>query len=136
MTAPFARRIVAALLAIIAAAACSKDRSRSNASRSVGVRSVKTRDSAAGSVDLGALGYKAEPLSAIGSISGTIKLDGGPRKDVEPVTVDQPFCGKAVDGAVSATARGLSNSIVWIADVKSGKSLPLSLIHISEPTRH
>jgi hypothetical protein len=126
VTAPFARRIVAALFAIAAAAACSKDPSRSNSSRSVGVRSVKTRDSAAGSVDLGALGYKVAPLSAIGSISGTVKLDGGPRKDIEPVTVDQPFCGKTVDGAVSATTRGLSNSVVWIADVKSGKSLPVA----------
>ena len=72
------------------------------------------------------MGYKPEPLSAIGSISGTIKLDGGPRKDIEPVTVDQPFCGKTVDGAVSATPRGLSNSVVWIADVKTGKPLPVA----------
>ena len=116
----------AALLASGAVAACSKGAAPDKSTPPADVKTARTKDSAAGSVDLGGTSYKAVPLTAIGSISGTIKLDGGPRKDTEPVTIDQPVCGKSVDGPVNANAQGLSNSVVWIADMKSGKPLPIA----------
>ena len=126
MTEPLVRRVFAALLAIGAAAACSKDAARGNSTKSSAVKTIKTKDSAAGSVDLGGTTYKAMPLTATGSIAGTIQLDGGPRIDSVAVTNDQPFCGKWLGGAVIASAQGLSNSVVWIADMKSGKALPVA----------
>lgn len=126
MTGLLRRPFFAALLAIGAATACSKDAAPHKPTKSADLKTARTKDSAAGSVDLGGTSYKAVPLSVIGSISGTIKLDGGPRKDTEAVTLDQPVCGASVNGPVSATAQGLSNSVVWIAGMKSGKPLPIA----------
>lgn len=126
MTAKFSRRIFAALFAIAAASACSSghDAAGAKTASARAETSAKTDDSAAGTVDLGGAPYKPEAIAAPGSVSGTITLTGGARTDTIPVTVDQPVCGKSVDGPVSATAKGLSNSVVWIADVKTGKPLP------------
>lgn len=77
-------------------------------------------------MDLGGTPYKPTVLTAVGSLSGTITLVGGPRKDTVPVTVDTTVCGKSVDGPVTASAKGLSNSVVWIANIASGKTLPPS----------
>jgi hypothetical protein len=35
------------------------------------------------------------------------------------------ICGKTAPGAVTATDKGLSNAVVWIADVQVGKPLPV-----------
>lgn len=77
-------------------------------------------------MDLGGTPYKPETLTTVGSIEGTITLVGGARKDTVPVTVDTSVCGKSVDGPVIATVKGLANSVVWIADVTTGKALPES----------
>jgi hypothetical protein len=126
VTGTSSRRLIAALFAIAAVGACSgkRDAADTNSATARAETSAKTDDSAAGTVDLGGTSYKPEAVSAPGSISGTITLAGGPRTDTVPVTVDQPVCGKEVDGPVSATAKGLSNSVVWIADIKTGKTLP------------
>jgi plastocyanin len=119
------RRLVAALFAIAAGgavAACSSDRAPgAKAATARAESSAKTDDSAAGTVDLGGTAYTPETVASPGSVSGTITLTGGARTDTLPVTVDQPVCGKSVDGPVTATAKGLSNSVVWIADIPKGK---------------
>jgi hypothetical protein len=106
--------------------ACSKDAPAGSPAKTRLSTKAKTDDSAAGTVDLGGTAYKVGPLGAVGSIAGTIKLDGAPRKDSVPVTVDQPVCGKMAEGPVVASDKGLSNSVVWIADMKTGKPLPVS----------
>jgi len=85
----------------------------------------RTEDSAAGSVDLGSRGYTPGTVTTVGSITGTITLAGGPRADMVPVTLDQRVCGQTAEGAVTATAKGLSNAVVWIADMKTGKPMPV-----------
>ncbi len=122
------RPVFAALFAIATVAACSSDSSSAGERmRTVrGIPGAKTDDSAAGTVDLGGTPYKPTVLTAVGSLSGTITLVGGPRKDTVPVTVDTTVCGKSVDGPVTASAKGLSNSVVWIANIASGKTLPPS----------
>jgi hypothetical protein len=87
---------------------------------------TKIEDSAAGSVDLGRSGaYKPAPLSSSGSLTGTIRLDGQPPRDTTTITIDQPICGTTPEPATVATAKGVSNAIVWIADVKTGKEFPV-----------
>ena len=86
----------------------------------------KTDDSAAGSVDLGSSSYRPSSLSVVGSVAGTVKLDGPPPPDPERVTVDQAICGTKIDPEVSeSNGSAVSNAVVWIADVKTGKPFPV-----------
>jgi hypothetical protein len=121
---PFAA-LFAALFTIGAVGACSADHAPGSKSARAET-SAKTDDSAAGTVDLGGAPYTAEAVTAPGTVTGTISLTGAPRMDTVPVTVDQPVCGQSAAGPVSATAKGLSNSVVWIADITKGKALPES----------
>src|SRR4051812_48403068 len=112
--------MVPALLAIVVAGACGGDGTPAKggaAATRVASKGGKTEDSAGGSVDLGRADYKPGPLAATGSVEGTITLEGAPRIDTIQVPVDQPVCGKTAEGPVSATAKGLSNAVVWIADM-------------------
>jgi len=76
-------------------------------------------------VDLASPAYKPGPLSAVGSVSGTIKLDGVVKTDTTPITLDQKVCGTHVPSAIDATPNGLGDVIVWVADAKTGKQLPI-----------
>lgn len=76
-------------------------------------------------MDLGGVTYTPGALAATGSVQGTITLAGGPRIDVVHVAIDSAFCGTTAEGAVIATANGLSNAVVWIAGITSGKALPV-----------
>jgi hypothetical protein len=123
-----ARRFLPALFAILAASACGRSdasaKGPGSSSRTPAGR-AKIEDSAGGSVDLGAVGYTPGTLTAVGSIAGTVKLDGAPRLDMVTLPPNLPICGKIAAGPVTATANGLSNAVVWIADMKSGKPLPV-----------
>jgi hypothetical protein len=119
------RRIFAALLAIAAVSGCANDAPPGKHSRARSDTGVHGQSSAAGSVDLGSTAYTPSRVTAAGSVTGTITLDGAPRKDSVIVTVDQPVCGTSAPGAVVATAKGLSDAVVWIADMKNGK--PISI---------
>lgn len=125
MKEPVSRRAVAALLALGVLAACSDGSplSRRNGSR-ISV-TAKTDDSAAGSVDLGNANYTVSPVAHGGKVSGTIRLDGAPPIDSDVVTRDQRICGTHATGRITATADGLADVLVWVADVKSGKALPV-----------
>ena len=104
------------------AAGCSDSAARSEPSRQPPRR---TQDSAAGAVDLGSMPYEATSVTNGATISGTITLVGGPRKDTDAVTRDQATCGTSVPGAVETSGTDLSNAVVWVADIKSGKPLPV-----------
>lgn len=62
----------------------------------------------------------------MGSVSGTIKLDGVVKPDTTSITIDQKVCGTHVPSAVEATPNGLGDVIVWIADAKTGKQFPVT----------
>lgn len=116
------------LLGLAVIAACSKDAAPSKgvAARRTTAGAARINDSAAGSVDLGSPAYKPSPLGAIGSVVGTIKLDGVVKADSTPITIDQKVCGTRVPSAIEATPNGLGDVIVWIADAKAGKNLPVT----------
>jgi plastocyanin len=120
----FQRRASALLLAC-AFVACSKSSPGTAATGERPDRAGKADDSAAGSLDLGGGSYKVEPLSAVGSVSGTITLKGEPPVDSTQLEPDDPACGSPSEDAVETTAKGgLSNAVVWVADAKAGKALP------------
>jgi plastocyanin len=88
--------------------------------------SAKTDDSAAGSVDLRGPAYKPEKLAAVGSLSGTITLDGpAPSDTAPPITVDEKVCGTRAETSVEASAKGVGNVVVWIANATTGKPIPI-----------
>src|SRR5213078_1530528 len=95
--------------------------------RAAGTKSgtTKTDDPAEGSVDLGRVKYTPGVLSAVGSVAGNIKLDGPAPADTMTITEDRPIGGTTPQPATLATAKGLSNAVVWIAGVKTGKQLPV-----------
>jgi len=124
-------RLLTVLFATLFLVACSGDAAPvkrgkpTNATSSAKNAANKIEDSAAGSVDLGKRGaYKPAALSAVGSVGGNIKLDGPAPRDTTTITTDQPICGMTPEPSTVATAKGVSNAIVWIADVKTGKEFP------------
>jgi hypothetical protein len=122
---PSLSRLITALAATTFALACSTDAAPPKRASSAKVTTTKVEDSAAGAVELGGSGYAPGNLSAIGSVVGNIKLDGLPPRDTTTITRDQSICGKAPAPETVATAKGVSNAIVWITGVKTGKDLPL-----------
>jgi plastocyanin len=125
------RRVNTALFATTFVLACSTDAAptkrapSANRTPTTSGATPATSDSLAGSVDLGGGAYTPGVLSAVGSVTGNIKLDGSAPRDTTTITGDQPICGRTPDAATVATAKGVSNAIVWIAGIKSGKDLPV-----------
>jgi hypothetical protein len=61
--------------------------------------------------------------SVVGRVTGTGDL---PRDSVVPVTADQGLCGSSVRVAlVERSGSRMANVIVWLADARNGKPLPL-----------
>ncbi len=121
-----ARRGCAVVLALLIAACSSEAAKGTDGSSKRASSRARVNDSAAGAVDLGGPAYKPGPLGAVGSISGTIKLDGVPPVDSTPITVDTKVCGTKAEGSVDATAKGLADVIVWVSDAKTGKPLTIN----------
>lgn len=120
------RSTAAALFAFTLLVGCSKDArdsKRGEPRRSVAPKKID--DSAAGAIELGGNSYRPGPLAVVGSVAGTITLSGPPPADSVMITKDQQICGPKTDGAIETTAKGVSNAVVWIADVKTGKPLPI-----------
>jgi Carboxypeptidase regulatory-like domain len=119
-----ARPGIAVLFALSCLASCAKGTpSKRDAGKHAGSTSER-RDSAAGSVDVGATSYRAGALSAVGSVAGVVKLDGEIPADTAPTASGQPACDVAVE-PVGAAGGDRSNTVVWIADAKTGKALPI-----------
>jgi hypothetical protein len=71
--------------------------------------------------------YKAAPVSAGGSVSGTVTL-ASPLEPAEPIATgrDSTVCGTAIpDSSVQQKGTGLGNVVVWLEGVRTGKALPL-----------
>lgn len=124
-------RLITALFATTFLLACSTDaappKRSSSAKGAPSGKAATTRveDSSAGTVDLRSGAYKPGSLSAVGSVAGNIKLDGPVPRDTTTITTDQPICSTTPEPATVANAKGVSNAVVWIAGVTTGKDLPV-----------
>jgi plastocyanin len=118
-------RLVTALFATTFVLACSGDAASHKRAPSTAAAATKIEDSAAGSVDLGSGGYAPGRLSAVGSVSGNIKLDGPVPRDTTTIAGDPAGCTTTPEAATVATPKGVSNAIVWIAGAKTGKYFPV-----------
>jgi len=80
-----------------------------------------------GSIALPSATYRPVPLGAIGSITGTVEIDGNaPSDSIVTPTVDRELCGTAYpDSSIVLRGRALANVVVWLADVREGKTLPI-----------
>ena len=70
---------------------------------------------------------EAVSLSAIGTIVGTVVIDGHlPADSIATANVDEPICGASFpDPAFVRTDSALGNVLVWLTDVQEGKRLPV-----------
>lgn len=122
-------RLIPALFATTVVSGCSSDAAPPKRvpppKANTGTTATKTEDFAAGLVDLGSGAYQPGSLSTVGSVTGNIKLDGPAPRDTTTISRDQPTCGSTPDPATVANAKGVSNAVVWIAGVKTGKELPV-----------
>lgn len=71
--------------------------------------------------------YRVVPVSAGGTITGTVDIEGSaPATVIIRPTVDQSACGNAiVDKSVTLSGTRVAGAIVWITDIHSGKGFPL-----------
>ena len=71
--------------------------------------------------------YKAGPIGAAGSVSGTVTL-ASPLAPSAPVPAgrDSLVCGPTIpDSSVQQKGSGLGSVVVWLEGVRSGKPLPM-----------
>jgi hypothetical protein len=71
--------------------------------------------------------YRTIEVSRGGSLRGSVSLAGAPPQDtiVRP-TNDQRICGASlIDRTIERQGGGLGGVIVWLADIRSGKRIPL-----------
>jgi len=84
-------------------------------------------DSSGGTVALGlgsVGGYRPSALSASGSVGGTISLQGASGDSAVAVTRDARVCGDSASiTETEGSGTSLSNVLVWVDGVASGKSL-------------
>ena len=66
-------------------------------------------------------------MGAIGSIAGTVQIDGdAPADSVVLPPADRELCGIAFpDSSIVRRGNTLAHAVVWLADVKEGKALPV-----------
>jgi hypothetical protein len=100
---------------------CSDDRGASTA------QARTARGSSAGAIELPSVAYKPVALASVGTIEGTVEIDGdAPADSVVTPTVDQEPCGTGFpDSSIVRRGSALGNAVVWLTDVKEGKVLPV-----------
>src|SRR6267378_1421564 len=71
--------------------------------------------------------YRVAPVTAGGTIAGTVDFEGTtPVAEVVRPTTDQNVCGNAiVQKNVTLSGTRVANAVVWLTDIRSGKSFPL-----------
>ena len=116
------RPVFAVLFALGCLAGCTKGSSSQGDSDPSA--SPDRQDSSAGIVDVGSSSYRPGALSAVGSVAGLVRLDGRPPADTAPTASGEPTCDVAAEPNGS-NGTDLSNTVVWIADPKTGKPLPI-----------
>jgi hypothetical protein len=118
------RRAAVALLVLFISSAC--DRDADEPERPKGAQQ-RLRNSNGGALDLRSDGYSVSPVANPGALVGTVKLDGEPPATPDSISAAFKESGCPASRAkrdTQSTATGLSNAVVWIADVESGKALP------------
>jgi hypothetical protein len=82
---------------------------------------------AAGSIELRSVPYRPVTLASTGTITGSVQIEGDiPPDSVTTPSVNQETCGSAYpDSSVIHQGNRLANVVVWLADVKEGKALPI-----------
>lgn len=96
--------------------------------RGAGAAQARTaRQSSAGAIDLPSVAYKPVALGSIGTIEGTVEIDGeAPADSIVTPSVDQEPCGTAFpDSSIVRRGGKLGTAVVWLTDVKEGKTLPV-----------
>lgn len=108
------------MLLLVGALACSGDPSHTAQARTA-------RGTSSGSIDLPSVTYKPVALAGVGTIAGTVEIDGNaPADSIVTPTKDQQLCGTAYpDSSVVLRGKALANVVVWLSDVKEGKELPI-----------
>jgi hypothetical protein len=106
---------------LLCATACSDDSGAGSA------QARTARGSAAGAIELPSVTYKPVALTSVGTIEGTVEIDGdAPADSIVTPTVDQEPCGIGVpDSSIARRGSALGNAVVWLTDVKEGKALPV-----------
>ena len=109
------------IVLFVLSTACSDDRGASTA------QARTAHGSAAGAVELPSVAYKAVTLGSVGAIEGTVEIDGeAPGDSIVTPTVDLAPCGSAFpDSSIVRRGNALGNAVVWLTDVKEGKTLPV-----------
>ena len=79
-------------------------------------------------VPVGAPKYEERGAAGAGSVTGVVELGGeAPTDTAVRVTADERACGATlVDRTVVRRGTRLGGAIVWLADLRAGKPLPLS----------
>ena len=80
-----------------------------------------------GAIELPSVAYRPVALGSIGTIAGTVGIDGSAPPDsiVTPAS-DRELCGTAYpDSSIIVQGSGLANVVVWLSDVKEGKALSI-----------
>jgi hypothetical protein len=113
-------RFVLYTIACTTVLACSGD--TTNAAQARGAQRT-----AAGSIELRSEPYRPVTLGSFGAITGTVEIDGEiPGDSIVTPTVDREICGAAYpDSSIVHQGNALANVVVWLADVKEGKALPI-----------
>jgi hypothetical protein len=106
---------------LLFATACPDDRGDGTA------QARTARQSSAGAVELPSVAYKPVTLGSVGSIEGTVEIDGeAPADSVVTPSVDQEPCGTGFpDSSIVRRGSKLASAVVWLTDVKEGKTLPV-----------
>lgn len=88
---------------------------------------AKTAKKAGGAITLPSVAYRPVALSSIGTITGTIEIDGDvPADSIVTPTSDRELCGTAYpDSSIVRRGNSLANAVVWLTDVTQGKPLPI-----------
>lgn len=112
-------KLILFALVLCSTAACSANRDST--------AQAKTAKSSAGTIALPSVPYKPVALSSVGTITGTIEIDGdAPADSIVTPAADRELCGTAYpDSSVVHRGNGLANAVVWLTDVKEGKALPV-----------
>ena len=105
---------------LLFATACPDDRGGTAQARTA-------RQSSGGAVELPSVAYKPVTLGSIGAIEGTVEIDGdAPADSVVTTSADQEPCGTAFpDSSIVRRGSKLGSAVVWLTDVKEGKTLPV-----------
>jgi hypothetical protein len=120
------RRLLGYTVVLLSAAACSRDDTASARTRDA-ERSAERVAPRPAVISTLAQPYRAVPVSAGGSISGTVDFDGPfPPDTIIRPTLDQNVCGTQIlTRRVMRSGTRIGGALVWLTDIRSGKALPL-----------